>query len=100
LLAPASALPTFVATARVPGAVAAGGRSPEPLLDGCCAVSRGVLDLVLWQAGIVTSASAGGSKKGGGRRGRPMRHGKFLEKQVSAGLHAADQMQCKQPFRP
>jgi hypothetical protein len=47
LLALASALPTFVATARVPGAVAAGGRSLEPLLDGCCAVSHGVLDLVL-----------------------------------------------------
>jgi hypothetical protein len=51
----------------------------EPLLRGAgLGVAR--------QAGIVTSASAGGSKKGGGRRGRPMRHGKFLEKQVSAGL--------------
>lgn len=32
---------------RVPGDVAASGRSPVPLLDGCCAISHGVLDLVL-----------------------------------------------------
>jgi len=87
LLAPASALPTFVATARVPGAVAAGGRSPEPLLDGRCAVSRGVLDLVLRGKRALSPAPVlVEARRGGGRRGRPMRHGKFLEKQISAGL--------------